>query len=180
MHWSVADFNNNVRPRCSPRRLAASRTAATPRSSAKKASRPSPNTASVRAGFAWDITGDGRTSLRGGGGTFYDQRRDGESGNGSVNAAPFSLRLALTRPAGPFTDPYRGRSDFDLINDSVVGTQQAPFPHARAHLDLRRRVQGAGDLQLQPHVRARSDDRHHGACGVCRLAQPQRPLGHRR
>ena len=29
---------------------------------------------------------------------------------------------------GPFSDPYRGRSDFDLINDDVVGTQQAPFP----------------------------------------------------
>ena len=88
----------------------------------------SPNTASVRFGFAWDITGDGKTSLRGGGGTFYDQRRDGESGNGAVNAAPFSLRLSTTRPAGPFSDPYRGRSDFDLITDAVVGTAQAPFP----------------------------------------------------
>jgi hypothetical protein len=38
------------------------------------------------------------------------------------------LRLAVTRPAGPFSDPYRGRSDFGLIQDSVVGTQQAPFP----------------------------------------------------
>ena len=88
----------------------------------------SPNTLSARVGFAWDITGDGRTSLRGGGGTFYDQRRDGESGNGAVNAAPFSLRLAVTRPAGPFSDPYRGRTDFNLITDAVVGTTQAPFP----------------------------------------------------
>ena len=88
----------------------------------------SPNTASVRFGFAWDITGDGKTSLRGGGGTFYDQRRDGESGNGAVNAAPFSLRLSVTRPAGPFSDPYRGRNDFNLITDAAVGTAAGAFP----------------------------------------------------
>jgi hypothetical protein len=59
---------------------------------------------------------------------FYDQHRDGESGNGAVNAAPWSIRLSVTRPTGPFSDPYRGRTDFDLINDATIGTQQAPFP----------------------------------------------------
>ena len=81
-----------------------------------------------RFGFAWDITGDGKTSLRGGGGTFYDQHRDGESGNGAVNAAPWNLRLSVTRPQGPFSDPYRGRDDFSLITDGTIGTQQAIFP----------------------------------------------------
>ena len=81
-----------------------------------------------RVGLAWDITGDGKTSLRGGGGAFYDQHRDGESGNGAVNAAPFNLRLSVTRPSGPFSDPYRGRTDFNLITDATIGTQQAIFP----------------------------------------------------
>ncbi len=85
-----------------------------------------------RAGFAWDLTGDGKTSLRGGGGMFYDQHRDGESGNGAVNAAPWSIRLCVTRPAGPFSDPYRGRTDFNLINDDNDRDRQGPVPDAGA------------------------------------------------
>jgi hypothetical protein len=128
MHWSVDDFNNNVRSTMFPAAPRGETFRGDPQFVGEEGVEPSPNTASVRFGFAWDITGDGRTALRGGGGTFYDQRRDGESGNGAVNAAPFSLRLAVTRPSGPFSDPYRGRTDFALINDAVVGTAQAPFP----------------------------------------------------
>src|SRR4029453_7777486 len=89
---------------------------------------PSVNNFGVRLGFAWDITGDGKTSLRGGGGTFYDQHRDGESGNGAVNAPPWNARLNVTRPGGPFSDPYLGRPDFDQITLDAIGTTKAPFP----------------------------------------------------
>jgi Carboxypeptidase regulatory-like domain len=125
--FTLEDFNNNVRSTVFP---------AAPRGETFRGDPGVPydgtnaesNNFGPRLGFAWDVTGDGRTSLRGGGGMFYDQHRDGESGNGAVNAAPWSIRLAVTRPAGPFSDPYRGRTDFNLINDSTIGTQQAPFP----------------------------------------------------
>jgi carboxypeptidase family protein len=128
MHWSVADYNANVRSTMFPNAPRGETYRGDSGFVGEEGVEASPNTASARFGFAWDITGDGRTSLRGGGGTFYDQRRDGESGNGAVNAPPFSLRLNVTRPAGPFSDPYRGRTDFNQITDATVGTQQAIFP----------------------------------------------------
>jgi hypothetical protein len=128
MHWSIEDYNNNVRSTVFPQAPRGETFRGDSGFVGEEGVDPTPNTGSVRFGFAWDITGDGKTSLRGGGGTFYDQRRDGESGNGAVNAPPFSLRLNVTRPEGPFSDPYRGRSDFDLITDETVGTTRAVFP----------------------------------------------------
>ena len=126
-YFSVENYNNNVRSTVFP---------AAPRGEVFRGDAGVPydgtnaqtNNVGPRVGFAWDLTGDGRTSLRGGGGLFYDQHRDGESGNGAVNAAPWSIRLSVTRPSGPFSDPYLGRTDFNLITDDTIGTTSAPFP----------------------------------------------------
>ena len=86
------------------------------------------NNVGARFGFAWDVFGTGKTSVRGGGGMFYDQHLLGEFNNGGVNAPPWSIRLSVTRPQGSFSDPYFGRSDFNLITLAAIGSPDAPFP----------------------------------------------------
>ena len=36
--------------------------------------------------------------------------------------------LAVTQPVGPFSDPYRGRTDFDTVTPAAVGRRDTPFP----------------------------------------------------
>jgi Carboxypeptidase regulatory-like domain len=96
--------------------------------------RPDMNNVSGRFGIAWDVTGDGKTSIRGGGGMFYDTHLAGDYNNGGVNAPPWSIRVAVTEPPGPFSDPYRGRTDFAALQhdyedkDTIIGASNAPFP----------------------------------------------------
>jgi hypothetical protein len=96
--------------------------------------KPDRNNVAGRFGFAWDVTGDGRTSIRGGGGMFYDTHLLGEFNNGGVNAPPWSIRVNVTEPPGPFSDPYRGRDDFNELQhdyadkDTIIGSRVAPFP----------------------------------------------------
>ncbi len=86
------------------------------------------NNVAARLGFAWDVFGDGKTSVRGGAGMFYDQHLEGDFNNNAVNVPPWSIRLSVTQPEGPFSDPYRGRSDFNLVRVESIGDPNAPFP----------------------------------------------------
>jgi hypothetical protein len=66
------------------------------------------NNFAPRAGFAYDLLGTGKTSLRGGAGVFYDARQRGLSVQRWVTVTPWSPLITITSPTGPFSNPYQG------------------------------------------------------------------------
>ncbi|MCG3162990.1 MAG: hypothetical protein JMDDDDMK_04363 [Acidobacteria bacterium] len=85
------------------------------------------NNLAPRLGFAYALTGDGRTSLRGGAGIYYDQRPPAITFNAFQGIFPWSFTYTLTPPPGPLSDPLRGAT---LPVFQIPPTSTAPFPNS--------------------------------------------------
>ena len=90
-----------------------------------------------RVGFAYDVFGDGKTSLRGGAGIFYDTRVMGMLSNRFVDEWPFSPQFILSTAgnsaptagstAGSFSDPLCSQAATQAAL-SCTGAQAASYP----------------------------------------------------
>jgi hypothetical protein len=87
------------------------------------------NNLSPRVGFAWDVMGNGKTSVRAGFGLFYDSRVPAFSNNRMLGAAPFSATVSLTTPVGHFSNPYLGVTNpFPAVFPPTATTSQFISP----------------------------------------------------
>lgn len=69
-----------------------------------------------RAGLAYSLTPDGKTSLRAGGGVFYDTRQPGIWFNNQVDLTPYSPQILTTPGPGPYNNPLGGlASPFPMV-----------------------------------------------------------------
>ena len=70
-------------------------------------------------GVAYALTRDGKTRIRSGFGMFYDSMTPGVVNNRFADLTPFSPQIAITSPAGPFSNPALGIKDYPF---------PAPYP----------------------------------------------------
>jgi outer membrane receptor protein involved in Fe transport len=116
---------------------------------------PDRNDFAPRFGFAWDVFGDGKTSVRGGGGIFYDvlKAEDNLQFNGQVPF--FSFADLGFSPA----DPNNGTST-DYMRDPYAGAGAVnPFPSKPPTSSLNFAdagflpIGGGGVYYVDPHLR---------------------------
>jgi hypothetical protein len=80
-----------------------------------------------RAGFAYDLSGNGKTSIRGGAGFFYDSGTAGVINNRFADISPFSPQVSLTPPPGPFSDPLQGYTGYYPFPFTYPPASNTPF-----------------------------------------------------
>ncbi len=89
--------------------------------------RPVYNNFMSRLGFAYDVFGDGKTSIRGGTGMFYDTRSNGLFNNGWISTPPFVTTVTLNPAGTHFSNPY-GSTTNPFPVSSPVGSFIGTIP----------------------------------------------------
>jgi hypothetical protein len=95
--------------------------------------RSSLNNFAPRLGFAYDLSGDGKTSLRGGFGIFFDTRLNGIINNRFVDQTPFSPQFILSTltgavKPGSFSDPLCTKAATQAALGCTSQSGVYPFP----------------------------------------------------
>jgi len=84
-----------------------------------------------RFGFAWDVHGNGKLSLRGGGGIFYESRLPASLNNVFASSSPFVTTVSNTYSGsalGNFSDPYANISGGNPFPVTSSSWKNATFP----------------------------------------------------
>lgn len=86
---------------------------------------PDMNNFAPRVGFAYDVAGNGKTSVRGGIGMFFDAAQV-MAANMPMLANPFTYAVSMNMPSSTFHDPYAG-----MVDPFPAGplSSNAPFPN---------------------------------------------------
>jgi len=88
-----------------------------------------------RVGVAWDVTGDGRTSIRSSYGKAFDFV-DGQFLINTTVAPPWGAEIIVPTPAGKFENPWLGVPSGNIFPVPENPSVSAPFPSAGSFLPV--------------------------------------------